>query len=196
MPPFIRPLGNPHDGKHTWLSFWGPCTQARLLTSDLFIFSTHTLCGAVSSCICGSGCNPTALTGCLEPLFRPHVSTGCCWHPSCERHIRRAEQTYTPLLAWGPHQLWTQLRNCHSEDQPPSHDEPEPPSKQLLSDSVRLKQAPGGTEFSHLPKEINKRVVRPCEDVPPASSTVGTFRRHPRDDVLGSDTRTSLNPVL
>lgn len=225
-----------------------------------------------------------ALTGCLEPLFRPHVSTGCCWHPSCERHIRRVEQTYTPLLAWGPHQLWTQLRNCcwgdtgteihhatrehtrrsypegerkseptsfhvlclphplparaatfantlgrarlagspsaswpilpltkslpssflqgrtpsltHSEDQPPSHDEPEPPSKQLLSDSVRLKQAPGGTEFSHLPKEINKRVVRPCEDVPPASSTVGTFRRHPRHDVLGSDTRTCLNPVL
>lgn len=52
-----------------------------------------------------------ALTGCLRPLFRPHVSTGCCWHPSCERHIRRVEQIYTPVLAWGPHQLWTQLRN-------------------------------------------------------------------------------------
>lgn len=136
-----------------------------------------------------------------------------------------------PLLAWGPHQLWTQLSNCcrgdtgtemhhatrdhtsssypkgerkseptsfhvlclphplparaatfantlgharvagshsaqwpifpltkscpvlfskgripsltHSENQPSSQDEPEPLSKQLLSDSVRLKQAPG-----------------------------------------------------
>lgn len=84
----------------------------------------------------------------------------------------------------------------HSECLPSNQDEPEPLSKQLLSDSVRLKQAPGVTEFSHLPKEINKRAVRPCEHVPPSSNTVRTFRRNPGEDVLGSDTQDFLKPSL
>lgn len=61
---------------------------------------------------------------------------------------------------------------------------------------MRLKQAPGVTEFSHLPKEINKRAVRPWEHGPPASNTVRTFRRNPREDVLGSDTQDFLKPSL
>lgn len=71
----------------------------------------------------------------------------------------------------------------HSEYQPSNTDEAEPLSKQLLSDSVRLKQASGVTEFSHLPKEINKRAVLPCEDVPPASSTAqsGPFRQNSQE---------------
>lgn len=43
MPPFIRPLGNPHDGKRTCLSFWGPCTQARAANVRLVHLHTHTL---------------------------------------------------------------------------------------------------------------------------------------------------------
>lgn len=45
----------------------------------------------------------------------------------------------------------------HSEQRPPNTGEAEPLSKQLLSDSVRPKRAPGVTEFSHLPREISVR---------------------------------------
>lgn len=80
----------------------------------------------------------------------------------------------------------------HSEEQPSNRDEPEPLSKQLHSDSMRLKQASGVTEFSHLPKEINKCAVLPREDVPPASSTGKTFRRKPREEIPGSGTQSFL----
>lgn len=59
----------------------------------------------------------------------------------------------------------------HSEQWPPNTDEAESLSKQLLSDSVRPKRAPGVTEFSHLPQEVSKSAVLPREEVPPASST-------------------------
>lgn len=79
-----------------------------------------------------------------------------------------------------------------------NEDEPAPLSKQLLSDSVRLEQAPRVTQFSHLPKEINKQAVLPCEDVPPASSTVRTFRRNPREVIVGTGTEDfpRLSPAL
>lgn len=84
----------------------------------------------------------------------------------------------------------------HSEYQSSNTDEAEPLSKQLLSDSMRLKQAPGVTEFSHLPKEMNKRAALPCEDVPPASRTAqpahsGTT---PWENVLASGTKDFLKP--
>lgn len=70
---------------------------------------------------------------------------------------------------------------AHSEYQPSNKDEPEPLSKQLLSNSMRLKQAPGVTEFSHLPREISKYAFLQRE-VPPASSMA--CGQKPREDDL------------
>lgn len=56
----------------------------------------------------------------------------------------------------------------HSEYQPSNKDESEPLSKQLLSNSMRLKQAPGVTEFSHLPREISMLSFRVKSLLPPA----------------------------
>lgn len=83
-----------------------------------------------------------------------------------------------------------------SEYQRSNTDGAQPLSKQLLSDSVRPKQAPGVTEFSHLPEEINKRAVLPCEDGPPASRAAQSAHSGtaPRENVLGSGTKHFLKP--
>lgn len=100
----------------------------------------------------------------------------------------------TSLQLWPPKGRISSL--THSEYQPSNTDEAEPLCKQLLSDSVRPTQVPGVTEFSHLPKEINKRAVLPREDVPPASSTAqsGHSGTTPGEDVPGSGTKDFLKP--
>lgn len=71
---------------------------------------------------------------------------------------------------------------------------PESLSKQLLSDSVRPKPAPGVKELSHLPKEISalsfhERMSLP----PPVHQLEDTY--NPREDVPGSGTEDLLRTL-